>query len=108
MKDFNYKKIYSHPDILKWRSDGERIIKFLFEYFKDLFDRNGFDGRKYNTKNAKKIDLSFSNYLQKMKSFYNKEEASTTQIITDYVSGMTDDYALRCMQVLTIPEPINF
>jgi len=108
LKEFNYSKIYSHPSILKWRNDGERIIRFLFNYFKELFDQNGFDGRKYNTKNAKKIDTSFSNYLQKMKSFYRKEETSTTQIIADYVSGMTDEYALRCMQQLMIPEPIDF
>ena len=108
LRDFNNQRIYCHPAIVKWRSDGENIIKTLFAYFNELFDRNGFDGRKYNTKGVKKIDLSFSGYLQKMKSFYKREETPTTMIIADYVAGMTDEYALRCMQQLIIPEPICF
>lgn len=107
LKDFNNSKIYSHPSIVKWRTDGENIIRFLFEHFLELFTQNGFDGRKYKVKNPKKIDLSFSNYLLKMKAFYKKEDTSPKQIITDYISGMTDEYALRCMSDLIIPKPLE-
>ena len=43
-----------------------------------------------------------------MKVFYKKEETSPKQIITDYISGMTDEYALRCMSELIIPKALEF
>lgn len=29
-------------------------------------------------------------------------------ILEDYISGMTDDYALRCMAEISLPQPITF
>ncbi|WP_367888802.1 hypothetical protein [Desulfoluna spongiiphila] len=43
-----------------------------------------------------------------MDEFYSNESFIPQQIVTDYISGMTDDYALCCMKQITIPKPIQF
>ena len=108
LKDFNYSKIYSHPRIQKWRNYGERIIKSLFEYLLEIYEENGFTISKYYKNSNSKLDEVFGNYLKKMKKFYLQEETSPKQIVADYIAGMTDEYTLRCMKYLSIPDPIEF
>ncbi len=50
----------------------------------------------------------FGKYIEKMKDSYIQEEAVPYQIVADYISGMTDKYALDCMRQITIPKPISF
>lgn len=108
LKKFNYERIYNHKEILRWRKQGERIIAELFEYLLNLYNKNGFVIKKYNVSDSNELDVSFGNYLKKMKPFYLKEKTSPNQIVCDYIGGMTDDYALRCMKILSIPDPIKF
>ncbi len=108
LRDFNNKYIYNHRKILKWRTHGERIIKVLFEYLLDLYDRNGKNIKKYYKDDSNKLDQIFANYLKKMIPFYKKEDTAPKQIIADYISGMTDEFALKCMEYISIPEPLDF
>jgi len=43
-----------------------------------------------------------------MKKIYGGESFIPQQIVTDYISGMTDDFALKCMQEISIPKPMEF
>ena len=40
----------------------------------------------------------FTHYLQAMKDVYVKENASASQIVSDYIAGMTDNYALEAIK----------
>jgi len=54
------------------------------------------------------LEIMFGKYIEKMKDSYIQEEAVPYQIVADYISGMTDKYALDCMRQITIPKPISF
>lgn len=43
-----------------------------------------------------------------MKGLYEKENFIPKQIVTDYISGMTDNYALKAYKSIKIPNPIIF
>ena len=67
IKNFLYIRMYKHDSILKWSKKSEVIIKTLFDYY---------------NKNYGKIE-------KKMSNSYSKERN-----ICDYISGMTDKYAI--------------
>ncbi|WP_319592010.1 HD domain-containing protein [uncultured Draconibacterium sp.] len=107
LKKFNYKYIYAHPTIMKYRKKGEAILEELFDYLLNLYDNFGQDYEKYNSENS---DLSkmFGNYLFKMKDLYNQENNIPKQIVTDYIAGMTDNFALESYKSIKLPKPIKF
>lgn len=106
-RDFNYKFIYAHKSIQEYKEFGENIIKTLFDYLLKLYNKYSFDYAAY-LESTRKVDRFFGNYLYKMKEFYESEGNRAAQIITDYISGMTDNFALECMKEITIPKPLEF
>ena len=60
---------------------------------------------KAEEKKAKNIIKSlFEYYMEKLQPYYSEEE--THQVVTDYISGMTDQYAIRRYLDLFIPAPL--
>lgn len=60
---------------------------------------------KAEEKKAKNIIKSlFEHYVKMLEPFYTEEEIP--QIVTDYISGMTDQYAIRRYKDLFIPMPL--
>jgi dGTP triphosphohydrolase len=43
-----------------------------------------------------------------MQSIYNTQKAGGKVIVRDYIAGMTDGYALRCMREISLPEELSF
>ncbi|MBN2598746.1 MAG: HD domain-containing protein [Marinifilaceae bacterium] len=107
LKDFNYRNIYLHPDILRYRKKGEVILEELFDYLLDRYDNNGHDYSKYESSNST-LGISFGRYLEKMKNLYEKEKNIPRQIVCDYIAGMTDNYALESYKSIKLPIPIKF
>ena len=43
-----------------------------------------------------------------MEKIYDEENAGAIAIVRDYVAGMTDVYALKCMKEISLPEELSF
>ena len=103
IKDFNYKHIYTSID----KSDNEKycidIIKALYHHLRNNYE-DIVAGRHHNLV----FDKSFQRYVASMDYLYNSENADKTQIVIDYVSGMTDNYALASFKEITLPKPVKF
>jgi dGTPase len=109
LKEFNYRKIYNSPLLADYHKYFARILKSLFSYLVDLFGRYRFESGGYrNERNI--LAARFGDYVQKMKSFYQNEEGPETNIVLDYIAGMTDDYAIDCISEIMIPKhfPLQF
>jgi dGTPase len=107
LKDFNYKNIYKNSEIKEYEEYGKRIIKTLFDYLVALIEKNGDDYSAYQNSNLK-LDNLFGAYVKKMGCVYSNVEFRVIRIVTDYIAGMTDNYALDCMKQISIPRPIQF
>lgn len=60
---------------------------------------------KAEEKKAKNIIKSlYEYYTEKLSAYYNEDE--TPQIVSDYISGMTDQYAIRRYLDLFVPAPL--
>ena len=54
------------------------------------------------------LDNRFGRYLKEMQALHKLENASPKAIIRDYIAGMTDGYAVKCMEEISIPKKITF
>lgn len=103
IKNFNYSRIYTSID----KSNNEEycinIINKLYAYLWENYD-NIIVGRHHSLI----FEKSFERYVESMTALYSKEKADKTQIIVDYVSGMTDNYALASFKEITLPKPVKF
>ncbi|NLA23634.1 MAG: HD domain-containing protein [Bacteroidales bacterium] len=106
LKKFNYKNIYFHKTVQNYEKFCNSMIARLFEHFEELIERNGNNYEKYDEE-LLNIDKSFGAYLKSMHNFYESENTSLLHKITDYISGMTDNYCLDAVHQISIPKPIK-
>ncbi len=104
---FSAQNIYKHPAIERYKLYCERIIERLFDYLVGLMDVNGWDFNGY-FKSPVPLDQRFGKYLKHMKHIYDEGLASNMLVVRDYVAGMTDGYALKCMREISLPDELNF
>lgn len=107
LQDFNYQYIYKHDIILNYQNKCQKIIEELFDYLLDLYNTIGLMFGKYSER-VIEIDRKFGNYLEKNKNIYEKEGLVPYIIVSDYIAGMTDGYALDCYKQIKIPKSIKF
>jgi dGTPase len=109
LRKFNYQNIYYHPKIADYKKYGKRIIQTIFNYLLELFDKYEFETEAYLKTENLSLDQQFGNFLMQMQEFYKKENRNQPdQIILDYVSGMTDSFALKSMKQIVLPRRIHF
>ncbi|MDY6894576.1 MAG: HD domain-containing protein [Thermotogota bacterium] len=104
---FSVEKIYSHEKIIRYRTYCERIITELFDYLVNLYNKWDSDFQAYFNSPCP-LDKRFGWYLGKMEKIYKKEKSGAIAIVRDYVAGMTDLYALKCMKEISLPEELSF
>lgn len=105
--NFSVKKIYQHSKITRYQEFCKRIINELFDYLVGLYDKWNSDFSAYY-RSPGPLDKRFGRYLFKMRKIYAAEKVGAKAITRDYIAGMTDDYALRCMQEISLPEELSF
>ncbi len=106
LRHFNYDYIYHNAQMRQRKETIDRRIADLFDYFRSLFDRYGFDFPSYDQE-GKQTARAFANYIRSMQRVYtNKNQRD--EIIVDYIAGMTDSYALSVMEDVILPNSIKF
>ena len=106
LKDFNYTKIYKSRVLMDYHKLIERVVTTLWQYLEKLFSEYSFETEKYGREKTV-LASRFADYLDKMKDFYINSEKSGTNVVLDYIAGMTDGYALDCVSGLYIPDKNN-
>ena len=103
MKNHNYNYIYKSPLLSEYHTYFERIMKLIYEYLEDIFIKNGFNLELYR-KEKNLLSVRFGDYVLKMKTFYESVDGGFEQIVCDYLAGMSDNYALDCVNEILQPK----
>lgn len=103
LKEHNYNYIYKSPLLSEYHTYFERIMKLIYEYLEDIFIKNGFNLELYR-KERNLLSVRFGDYVLKMKSFYESMDGGFEQIVCDYLAGMSDNYALDCVNEILQPK----
>ena len=75
------------------KKQAEIIITTIFDYLSNLFMKHKRDYKKYEN-HSLKLDRAFGRYIEEMHDFYLTEK-NPEVIVTDYIAGMTDRYAIE-------------
>jgi len=105
IKNFNYQNIYNSSVLAKYTHFVKKVLSVIYNELYELLEKFGFDSDKYKDHFIKPY-RDFSKYLESYKNFYNKSNCDVYTIITDYIAGMTDDYALDFCKKVTLPKKI--
>ncbi len=105
--NFSAEYIYHHPAIERYRTYCTKIVEDLFDYLVNIYSNWDMDLERYE-KSVVPLDVRFGGFLRTMKEVYSKERAGAKHIVRDYIAGMTDGYALRCMREISLPEELTF
>ncbi len=118
LKEFNYKNIYLHKRLNVYKKYADLIIRSIFDVLYGFFDADGTVGKIDKYKNIyPRLTHFFKSWLIKFGSpdarekktnlFKNEilydisKEKDYIQAITDFVSGMTDAFAIKMFEELT-------
>ena len=95
------KIIFNDKNILKKEIAGWETIRGLLEIFVKASESPNFkeNGKNYESKLYKLISFDHRHVFTNIEK-YKKEEYKKLQMIVDYISGMTDTYALNLFQNL--------
>ncbi|HBL16508.1 MAG: hypothetical protein A2X36_01940 [Elusimicrobia bacterium GWA2_69_24] len=107
LKRFNYERIYYHPKMRRTAEFCRRILHSLFDHLMALHARCGRDFGKY-PESGIPLDQAFGRRREEMDPFYSRTGADAETAVTDFVAGMTDNYALEAMKQITLPPPLTF
>lgn len=107
LKTFNYQRIYHNEQMRKRQDAINHCIADLFAYFGKLFDNYQFDYNGYQTEHQVAA-RGFGNYLKSMEKVYQQDIKQKPMAIADYISGMTDSFAMSVMSEVILPTTIDF
>jgi dGTPase len=105
--DFNMKNIYTSPPLEEYGQFCEKILRTLFQELGEVRERYGNDFERFG-QDPVPLFRRFGRHLEKFSWIYQHERAPAEVIVGDYIAGMTDDYALKCIHEVFIPEPLKF
>ncbi|MBN2651034.1 MAG: HD domain-containing protein [Spirochaetales bacterium] len=106
LKEFNYQNIYRSEVLSDYHNYFERILTTLHEYLTYIFHKFGFNEAGYfSEKNS--LAERFYDYVLKMRRFYEEEDGGFDNVIYDYLAGMTDDYAIDCINEIMMPKSFS-
>lgn len=101
--DFNSESIYRHPLVDKYKENAERTITLLFDDLLKYLNSM----RPIEWPKEKAPEPMAYYWLHDYIKFRKLREEALAQIILDYISGMTDNFAVACFTELFIPKAIT-
>ena len=107
LKKFNYVTIYKHEVLRKYIDYVERIIESLFGHLFNYVSKYQMDFDLYKHAPEKLVNR-IGDYIERRQSAYTLEPFNASRVVIDYIAGMTDDYALKAFEDITLPKPIEF
>jgi len=105
--DFNMRHIYRSRLLVEYGEFCGKILSTLFRELCQVHARYGKDYDKYD-RDPVPLFRRFGRHLRKLEQVYSQEGAPPQVMAGDYLAGMSDDYALKCIQEVFLPEPLPF
>jgi len=103
INSFSMVRIYNAEKIRNYGHYVRVIIHNIYDSLSELLD--GYDVR-LEGKDFIRSYREFDNYMRAYRDFYESSDADKTQILLDYISGMSDNYAIAFQKDISIPKEV--
>lgn len=105
--DFNMRHIYRSKLLVEYGDFCGKILTTLFHELCQAHDRYGLNYDKYD-QDPVPLFRRFGRHLLKLERVYSEEKSPPQVMAGDYLAGMSDNYALKCIQEVFLPAPLPF
>lgn len=78
LREFLFQKVYNHPAVLSETEKAKRVVITLFDHY--------------------------ANHFEQLPDEYRTRGDSAERIVSDYIAGMTDHFAIGCFERLVVPK----
>jgi dGTPase len=102
--DFNYSSIYYHDKVTKFKKQATRAIEELFTRLVDDLNKTDRLTKSLDTLPDASTYVELKRFIDKIA--YNETD-SNEMIILDFISGMTDNYVVYCLDEIFVPKHIT-
>ncbi len=106
MKEYNYQNIYKSPMLNGYKKYFSRLINLIYNYIWELLKEYSDDVEKYNSE-KNMLAIGFGKHVKEMLPIYQERGENNKMLIFDYISGMSDNFALDCATEILIPEHLD-
>ena len=106
LKDFNYSRIYNHPEVEAKSRKSDHIIRLLYEALIGLLEKSDRGKNQPVVHAIIKEAPCMEVFFHFIKNTNYTEETPLRLIATDYIAGMTDAFAQRTYIQLFVPTPV--
>ena len=103
INDFSIARIYNSEKIRDYRHYVRIIINNIYSSLFELLDGYTVD---LHGKDFIRSYVEFGNYVKAYRDFYEQTDAGKEQILADYISGMSDNYAISFQKDISIPKAV--
>lgn len=90
-----------------WEKYVKLVVQSLYDYYCNLFSERSYDFDFYMKSNSD-LERTFGFHLKPLQDSYSASNAETATIITDYLAGMTDRYAIECFRRILYDQSSGF
>lgn len=100
LKEITIEKIFNNKEMLKNELAGEKVITRLLELFIDSVSNMNSNGEFKDKKSERLYNIISDNYKKIYENNTDKSPYNKVQLVVDFISGMTDSYALELYKQL--------
>jgi dGTPase len=106
LKDFNYDRIYNHPEVEAKSKKSDHIIKLLYGELREILRKTEMGRNQSEVHAIVKEAPLLEVFFHFMKNTNYNDKTSHWRIAADYLAGMTDIFAERTYIQLFVPTPM--
>ncbi len=106
LKDFNYERIYRHPLVERMAQKTSHILKALFSSAMEILEKSEWGRNRAYVDTIIQDAPTLSILFDFIKNTNYNDRTPAWRIVTDYVAGMTDVFAMRSYSQLFLPSPV--
>jgi dGTPase len=106
LKDFNYERIYNHPEVESKARKSGHIIRLLFSELLQILARSERGRNAGEVHSIVKEAPCMEVFFHFIKNTNYDDRTPGWRIAADYIAGMTDHFAERTYVQLFVPTPV--
>jgi dGTPase len=106
LKEFNYERIYQHPEVERKSRKAESIIELLYYELDKILTASGRGKNSVYIQCLVRDAPLMEVFFHFIKNTNYTDQTPSWRIVTDYVAGMTDLFAERTFGQLFLPSPV--
>jgi dGTPase len=105
LKEFNYERIYKHPDVERVSDKADKMLQMLFLEVERIYEESAHGNNERYVADVVKESPVLETFFKFTKNTNYNDAIEPWRVVADYVAGMTDHFAEKTFTQLFMPSP---